>query len=101
MSASELHRRIIENSKQRYITQFMKNLQCYIQSHEWPYIARRKFAYAILKHMNTFDLPLQFDTTRQLIHSISYCIQYGDLDIPCLELCLDDIIHQRSIERLH
>ena len=101
MSASELHRLIIENSKPKYAVLCIKRLHSFIQSHEWPYMARRAFAYAILKHRNATDLQLHFDTQHEFNQSLIVCLEHGDVDVPCLEQCLDDIVHGRPTVSMH
>ena len=101
MSASELHRRIIENSKPKYVFLCTKRLQSLCQTHEWPYMARRAFAYAIERHMNMPDLQLHCDTQREFHSSLITCLENGDVDVPCLEQCLDDVIHNRPTLSIH
>ena len=101
MSASELHRLIIENSKPKYAAKCLRLIQSLCKRHEWPYMARRAFAYAIQKHMSTTDLQLRFDTRHELIQSLTDCLECGDMDVPCLEQCLYDIKHGRSTVSMH
>ena len=101
MSASELHRLIIENSKPKYAFLCTKRLQSLCQSHEWPYMARRAFTHAIQRHLNMPDLQLYFDTQHEFNSSLITCLENGDVDVPCLEQCLDDVIHSLSMLSIH
>ena len=98
---SQLFRIIVENSKRKYKVQYLKRIQSFTQSHEWPYMARRAIVYAIVKHTNTSDLPLYFVTNREFIQSLANCLNNGDVDIPCLEQCLADIMCGRRTFCMH
>ena len=98
---SELHRLIIENSKPKYAAICVRNIQLHCQNHEWPYMARRAFVYAILKHRNTNDIHFRYNTRHEFRQSLLEALEYGDVDVPCLEQCLDDFIHARATVSMH